>query len=260
MQNASGQKNALSCADLHEGIFYVYPKNLDNPYIDIREGDMQRERNIKTGDSSLWQIKWLNECTYTLKYISGNEPLPAGSEKLLKKHKLVFQITEKTTDYYLYTAYFDKTSNLPIQQDTMWFQEKLKPVNNNLFTRISKTSAEVIDFKDTTSYALLYVYRPKKITNSLGNFMVYFDENMMCVGKNNTGYVFKVLKEGAFTIKSRVYRDVAATTVNISFGKVYYIKSFVNWTITSRLYNFSLGMVQMPTVEGKEDFEQVRSE
>ena len=47
----------LTCQDVHEGIFYNYPKNSPDKYVDIREGDNVRERNLVTGDTSLWKMK-----------------------------------------------------------------------------------------------------------------------------------------------------------------------------------------------------------
>ena len=66
------QSKAPSCAELKEGVFHSYPKNSAEHYISIREGNQVHEINLTTGDSSLWQIKWLEDCIYSLKYVSGN--------------------------------------------------------------------------------------------------------------------------------------------------------------------------------------------
>lgn len=82
---AQAQTESSSCEKLQAGLFYYYAKdNFD--YAFIREGDMQKEVNLSTGDTTLWAIKWKNDCTYTLKYISGGpyaEPTKAQLSKVV---------------------------------------------------------------------------------------------------------------------------------------------------------------------------------
>jgi len=107
---------------------------------------------------------------------------------------------------------------------------------------------------------VLYLYRPGKLTNSMGNYLVYFDNNVMCVAKNNTGYIFKILKEGTFEIKSRLLKDESAVKLEVKFGNIYYVKSMVHWTITKRLYNFKLDMAIMKPEDGQEEYYDVNPE
>ena len=252
------QTKIPSCADLKDGIFHFYPKNSSDHDVNIRVGELLHETSSKNGDSILWQIKWVDECIYSLKYISGNRAMPEENLKFLKKHKLVYEIGRITKDYYLFKGYVDKVSDIPIQTDTMWLNEKITRVNNELFKPIANSSVlKKAKFSDTSKYAVLYLYRPKKFTNSLGNYIVYFDDNLMCVAKNNSGYIFKILKEGQFEVKSKLLKDESAVKLNIKFGKTYYVKSSVKWAITSRLYNFKLEMANIPTEEGISEFEEV---
>lgn len=254
----SAQIKTPTCEDLKYGIFHYYPKNSSDHDVNIREGEFVREINSKSGDSIIWQIKWVDECVYSLKYISGNRPIPEENLKFIKKHKLVYEIGRITKDYYLFKGYVDKVSDLPIQTDTMWLNEKINRVSNEVFKPVANNSIlKKAKFSDTSKYAVLYLYRPKKLSNSLGNYFVYFDDNLMCVAKNNSGYIFKILKEGTFEVKSKLLKDESAVKVNVKFGKAYYIKSSIKWGITSRLYNFKLEMANVSPEVGIPEFEEV---
>ncbi len=254
----SAQAKTPTCTYLKDGIFHFYPKNSSDHDLNIREGELLHETNSKSGDSILWQIKWVDECIYTLKYISGNRPLSGENLKFVKKHKFVYEIGRITNEYYLFKGYVDKVSDIAIQTDTMWLIEKVNRVSNELFKPVANSSLlKKAKFSDTSNYAVLYLYRPKKLSNSLGNYLVYFDDNLMCVAKNNSGYIFKILKEGAFEVKSKLLKDESAVTVNVKFGNTYYVKSTIKWGITSRLYNFKLGMANVPSAEAIPEFEEV---
>ena len=88
------------CSKLKTGTFYYYLKNSSDFFIDIRDDNYLHETNASTGDSSVYEIKWTDDCTYALKYVSGSEKMSDETLQLLKKHKLVYQITAATKDYY----------------------------------------------------------------------------------------------------------------------------------------------------------------
>ena len=254
------QSNTLTCTDFKNGIFYLYPKNSEGQFFCRRDGNFQYEVDLKdkNADTLVWKINWTDDCTYTLKYISGGKKLDEATAKLLKKHKLAYEITKSTADYYVFKGYIDNTSGNAFQADTMWVTEKNNIVNNALFDRVSDPAVLYKDhFRDTSKYAILYVYRPGKITNSLGNFLVYFDENPMWVARNRSGYIFKILREGKFNITSRLFKDESSVTLDIKFGKTYYAKSMIHWGISSRLYNFKLEMAQVDEQLGKDEFDKV---
>jgi hypothetical protein len=257
--NSYCQGQSLSCKDLKHGIFYSYPKNTDSKYLYERTGDYQKETDLKKGDTTLWKVKWQNDCTYSIEYVSGNNKINEEAFELLKKkkHKLLFEIKSITDDYYTYASYLDKTSNLPLELDTLWLHEKINPVSNMLFEVVTKESdLHKPRFSDTSKYALLYVYRPGKITNSLAGFPLYFDNNIMCIMKNKSGYIFKILKEGTFEIGSKLMDNSSVTKLDIEFGKKYYVKSIINWGIHATR-NFNLEMKVMPDDTGAEEFDKV---
>ncbi len=254
--NVSYAQQKLTCNDIHEGVFYNYPKNSTDRYIDIREGEFVHENNLVTGDTSLWKIKWNNDCTYTLSLIEMNGKLEQQTRELMKKHKLLFSINDLTNDYYVFTGYFDKTSTLPIIHDTMWMHEKVNISSNELFKQVPDN----IVFKktlisDTSKYALLYVYRPGKLKLSLANYLVYFDDNLMCVAQNSSGYVFKILKEGKYELKSRLNKDESPLPLDIHFGKSYFVKTEIQWGLYKHLSNYKLENTEMSREQGMAEFQ-----
>lgn len=256
---AFAQKEKLHCNEIHNGIFYFYPQNTKDQLLEVREDGYLTEKVLATGDTALWKVKWDSECVYRLTYVSGSLPLNKQVSKIVKKHDFVYKINSITDQYYTFTGYLDNTANLPIQNDTMWMNEKISIPDNALFENVPSESYEqAAKISDTSQYALLHIFRPGKITNSLGNFIVYFGNNIMNVAQNNRGYVFKVFKEGTFEMQSRLLKDVAGTTLNIEFGKKYYVKSIINWTISKRLYNFKLDMKELGIDEGMKEFDKVK--
>lgn len=251
-----GQSKKVTCADIKTGAFHLYPKNSADHFIDVREGEYVRETKMNTGDTSLYKINWLSDCTYSLQYISGSEKMPDETAKFFKKHKLVYEMFAVTNNYYVYKGYIDKVSNLPISTDTVWFKEKATVVNNTTYIQVTLAEAKI---KDTSKYALLYIYRPGKITNSLADFFIYFNDNLMCVASNNSGYIFKLFKEGKYQVKSRLLKDESTIDIDVKNGQTYYIKSMIHWGFKSRGYNFKLEMAAVPKDVGRSAFLDVKT-
>lgn len=256
LSNASLAQQKLTCNDIHDGVFYNYPKNSSDKYIDIREGEFVHENNLVNGDTSLWKIKWNNDCTYTLSLVDMNGKLEQQARELMKKHKLVFSINNVTNDYYVFTGYLDKTTNPPIINDTMWMHEKVNIPNNELFKQVPVNVAlKKNAISDTSKYALLYVYRPGKIKLSLANYLIYFDNNLMCVAQNSSGYVFKILKEGKFELKSRLNKDESSLPLDIHFGKSDFVKTEIQWGIYKHLSNYKLENTEISKEQGMAEFQ-----
>jgi hypothetical protein len=248
---------SVTCKDFRTGVYYNYPKNSDERDVIERDEKFQRETNLTNNDSITWEISWKDDCTYSLKYVSGGKKLSKEILDVIQKHNLVSVIETITPDYYTYSVYFDKKSNLPIGKDTMWLHEKAVVTNNELFKPYKTRTIPAKDhFRDTSKYAIVYIYRPGKLTNSLGNYIVYLDENVLWVAKNNSGYLFKVLKEGRHTFKSRLMKDQSSIDVDIQFGKIYYVKSTMKWGIYKH-GNFKLGMETVKPDIGQTEFDEV---
>ncbi len=252
------QKKSAECKSLHEGIFYNYPKNTDSKLLFERFGKYQKETNLKTGDTTVWEIKWKNDCVGSLEYINGNNAENGEFAATLKqkKAKVLFKINTITNDYYTYTIYLNSVSNLPMGTDTMWMSEKINLTNNKVIEPVTKEKDLRKPRFNDTSYALLYIYRPGKFTNSLANYPVYLDNNVIGIMKNKSGYIYKILEEGTYELGSKLMDNTSSTRLEVKKGQKYYIKSMIHWGIhTTR--NFNLEMRVMPEETGEKEFDQV---
>ena len=245
----------LTCKDLHEGTFYLYPKNTDLSFTTVREGNLLHETNLTNGDTALEKVKWEDDCTYSLTLLDMNGANQQQVRSLMKKHKLLFTIHDIGDDYYTFTSYFDKPSALTLVTDTAWFHAKTNLTSNELIRQVSKDSLLAKQpITDTSKYALLYVYRPGKIKLSLASYFVYFDNNLICAMQNSSGYVFKVMKEGSFELKSQLNKDKATLPVDIRFGHAYFIKSSILFGMYHNLNNYKLLNEMVTEEEGNTEF------
>lgn len=112
--------------------FLSYPKNSAKRYILKRNGEYQYEKDIDNGDGIIYKIEWLNNCKHSLKFISSNVKLTDDESIFWAKHNLIYEIISSTPDYYIYKGYFDKSSNLAIQNDTLWLRQKTNVISNEL--------------------------------------------------------------------------------------------------------------------------------
>ena len=249
-----------NCVALHRGVYYFYPKNSNYHYTEYFDDNLQHEVNNTTGDTALWSVHWNSDCEYECKYIAGSIKTDDKMTSFLKKHTLVYVIETVTPDYYLFKGYIDnKKNHQPIQIDTMWMNEKTGLTSNTLFEYVPDTSVITKQhFTDTSQFALMYIYRPGKLALSLATNLLYFDDNGLCVSRNNTGYVFKILKEGKYTLRTSIMKDSVQLPVDIRFGNRYYIKSDIHWGIHSRLYNFKLELSSVDAATGSKEFREVK--
>src|SRR5258708_10194378 len=95
------------CDDFQNGIFYDYSENSSSESIYYRTSTTQKEVVTQTGDSTIWQIGWLQNCQYTLKLIKGNS-YTEGQIKYLKAHIIFVKIVDVTDNYYTYESHLDK--------------------------------------------------------------------------------------------------------------------------------------------------------
>jgi hypothetical protein len=251
-------QNAPSCAELKSGIFYFYQKNSADRYIIYRADAVQKEVNVQTGDSTFWELQWIDDCSYSLKIKSTSVKLSPEAKKMAAEHKLVYTIKKITAEYYTYQSTIDKPSNLKLSEDTMWLSEKTGMTDNTLFKQVRNVN-EIRKLRDTSKYAVLYIYRPGKITNSMGNYLIFFDNVPMAVASNSSGFIFKIFKEGKFPVSSRLFKDDSTVDIDIKFGQVYYVKSMIHWGISSRLYNFKLEIAKVTNELGEKEFENIKN-
>ena len=108
---ASAFSQTLTCSDIKNGVFISFSKTDGSKTIYTRSGDVQKEFNASTRENVLWDLEWINDCSYYLKYNSGLEDKPKQESEMLKKHKFLIQITSVTQDYYIFQGFLDKESN-----------------------------------------------------------------------------------------------------------------------------------------------------
>ena len=67
--NSTANSHKLDCAKLRDGVFLT---QTDTPYYKgeiTRKGNTQIEKNLETGASATMEVKWINDCTYSLTVI-----------------------------------------------------------------------------------------------------------------------------------------------------------------------------------------------
>jgi len=220
-----------NCTVVRDGIFYSYPKNTTEQWKSERAGNIQHEINLANGDTSVWQINWQNDCSYTMKYLSGGKQLKKEDLALLKQHNLAFKIETVTKDYYIFSEYLDKVSKTPFLKDTMWTAEKNIVADNRLFSLTTQQEVRKSHFKDTSQYALLYVYRPSKLVCSLVEYLVNANDVAMCSARSNSAYIFKIWKEGTIRLSAKNNNKGTEEKLDVQLGHKYYLKCDINWNM-----------------------------
>ena len=72
------QNDPAACHNLKSGTFYSYPPNVNDNWKSERNGDMQAEINLTTGDTLYFQVAWSGNCQYSLTYKSGGKKTQTG--------------------------------------------------------------------------------------------------------------------------------------------------------------------------------------
>lgn len=152
------QSNVTSFGSFKNGTYNYYPQNLKSHFVTRRNRDFQIETNTRTGDTLLLKINWINDYSYTLKYISGSGKTASKMPAFLKKHTFAYQVVNVTKDYYTFRGYRDRISNKAIKTDTMWVKTKTPVPNNVVYKKADPSALQKAGFKDTSTAALLSVY------------------------------------------------------------------------------------------------------
>jgi hypothetical protein len=118
-----GQYHTPKCADLREGIVYSRSQDKHQPYKILITRSTLKQVNLTTGDSSIWEIQWVEECGFTIRYLFGNDSLGQRQKYYLLQHVIALKIESITPDYYLYSAYRDRIGHRLYARDTLWVHE-----------------------------------------------------------------------------------------------------------------------------------------
>jgi hypothetical protein len=244
-----------SCGDFKEGIFYAYQKNSSSQYLIERHGDIEKETDLKTQGSTLWEISWKSDCTYILKYLSGK--ITDDQAKFLKKNKLAFLIQTIGKDYYTYSAYVDKTSGILLVSDTMWTHPKYN-YSGSLRYALVNPNPDSLHISDTSKYALVFIYRPWKIDDCLINFAVSFDGDLVCGLKNSSVYTFAFFKEGPLIVSSKTIGEKRHSDLqlNLKFGNKYFVKATPHF-VASLVSTWAPGLDSVVTATAQPEIDNI---
>jgi hypothetical protein len=256
--NLGNCQTSNDCSNLATGTFYSYPKNSANRFVTYRQKDTAKEFDLDKGDSTLWKVDWKDNCSYTLKYMRGSRKLTGQEANLVKNHELFYTIKMVTDNYYVFNGYIDNAKGFSLGEDTMWLNEKVNYKPSRMFERIPNLSVlKRANFSDTSKYALVYMYRPDKFTNSLGQgYPIWLDGLPLATLANREGFIFKVFQPGSHKVSFFFDKTESFYTIDFFPGKVYYLKSWINWNMV-KFKPAVIEMKQMPMETGKKEFEQL---
>jgi len=104
------EQTDTSCRRFKNGEFDFHPKGFH--YHIIRQDSIQKEINLITNDTSLFRIKWLDECVYTAKDLRGEH-----------SRTIYMQILQTTPHYYIFKASAGSINDEYFKVDTMWVKK-----------------------------------------------------------------------------------------------------------------------------------------
>jgi hypothetical protein len=123
---ACGQPARVNdCNKVKYGTFYFYPPKTNNEYVIIRDKDLQREINFKTKDTTFWQLKWKNDCEFSLRFIRKSGPISDGEKAFYNAHVTVVQIAKVSKQYYVFKGGLDSIESGNFLSDTIWFKPRI---------------------------------------------------------------------------------------------------------------------------------------
>lgn len=248
----SFSQSKADCSKYHDGTFYSYPKNANSQFIDYRTGSSLKEIEIGKTDTSFWSVKWLDECTYEIKFQTGGTLKPADKQ-FMKEHSFVYRITTTAKDYYTFEGFVDKVNTITIIKDTFWLHPLVDHTSKPLFTQLQNEAIlKKQRFKDSSQYAVLYVYRSKKINQMLVSYPVYFNDNLLFVAQNNSSAIFKILQEGPASFFGKFEKNTTNATIDFKFGKKYFLKCDIHLGIYARP-----DLQPIDEEKGREEFDKI---
>jgi hypothetical protein len=115
--------NRNKCDQYRNGTFYYHFKIKEkiSHYIMTRNDSMQIETNSESGNIAKYKIRWMDNCSYELKFIEGTEILPEKLLNLKKTMLIQTSILSGTKEYYLFKS---KTNlNDLVLTDTIWLKK-----------------------------------------------------------------------------------------------------------------------------------------
>jgi hypothetical protein len=110
-------------------------------------------------------------------------------------------------------------------------------------------------FSDTSSYAVIYLYRSYTGTFPKASINIYAGDDMICSMENSGHYIFSVYPKGPFKLTGRFARDSCPISLNIEPGKSYYLRCKMDFGIFGSK-NYKVILEPMPADKGKKQFDR----
>jgi len=108
------KREVQNCNEIKKGDFYFYPRTSSVKYSIIRNGEFQKEVILGTKDTTYWKMNWIDDCSYTLDYVSGGPEI----FKEYPHYKTYIRILDVALNYYIMNVTLEKQSMS--ETDTIW--------------------------------------------------------------------------------------------------------------------------------------------
>ena len=244
------------CSAFHHGIFHVYFAINGAHHIITRDDQTQKDVRDGSTDTMVWHINWLNDSDFTAQRMPDSTGFSKEQEKFYKKHKLYYHLQPAGKDYCIYTETVDLPSGALVEKDTMWLHEVAHPKFAPLAVNIrSESLLRDMHFSDTSSYAVVYIYRPKTGTFPGASYDLYAEDHLICVMNNNSSYIYAVYRKGPLTLRTQLDGAKCSISLNIEAGKSYYVRSTMPFGFFGPR-NFGLVLKQIPAAKGQKEFDR----
>jgi hypothetical protein len=243
------------CSVFHKGQFHIYFATSGQHSIMYRDDQTQKEVVDGSTDTLVWHINWLDSCDFTAQYIPNGTPRTKEQEKFFKKHKLYYHLQPGGKDFCVYTETVDNPGGEFVQKDTMWSHEISNPGSATIRLVGSESLLRGMRFSDTSSYAVIYFYRPLTGTFSGSSINIYAEDHVIFSMENSAHYILAVYRKGAFKLTGRFARDTCPISLNIEPGKSYYVRCKMDFGIFGSK-NYKVILEPMPAEKGKKQFDR----
>ncbi len=228
---------APNCMDLKNGVFIYFSSADGSHHTYTRNGNMQKEVNPATHETTIWDLEWVSDCAYLLTYNSGMEDRPKSTQQLLKNHKFFCQITSVTDDYYVVQTGLDKASNPVVEKDTLWIKQrsdaKKKVTANPRIDSLLAIRKAAFDAVVARS-AWLYVFRPGKFAESAVNYTLNLHDTAICEMGNKAAYIVRLPLEGPTTFVAKCRNQETSITIDLKPGNKYYLRCELPWSLSPK--------------------------
>ena len=225
------------CADVKNGVFIFFSKADGTKSVYTRTGSVQKEFIGSTRETILWDLEWINDCSYLLQYNSGLEERPKKDLQTIKKHKIYSHIDEVTNDYYVFETHLDNASTPLLSKDTLWIKQR-KDAKNKTFSNPGIDSIMAVKKAAYDSSlkqsAFLYIFRPHKHNELLDIVSIYYNDELVCKMSDNSAYALRLMKEGQVTIMGKMNGREVNFPLDVKYGEKYFVRCDAIWGLPGR--------------------------